>query len=162
MPKVLIIERDRDVVSSLERLLDALNIEAEVVRSHPTALQSYSSDELKAVFIGAEMAAISVNRLLAEFEDISAGEGRARPPVIFLYQREESIRQQRLADVSDSVCLKKPVLLAELYRILEELKLTHIDSDPAAMVGEKISKFDGFLQTSKDWLERLKNELSKL
>jgi len=162
MHKVLIIETDREVAGSINRLLEALDIDSEVVYSHPNAIQAYTSGGLNAVFLDVEVPTLSANRVLGEFEDISAQKGQARSPIIFLYQREETVQQQKLAHIPGTVCLNKPVSLVQLYRILERLKLTAIKPDSVELVEERISQYVDFLASSEAWLEKLRDQLPEL
>jgi CheY-like chemotaxis protein len=161
MSKVLIIEKDNEVVSSIERLLHVFNLDAEAVLSHPNAIQSYTSDDLKAIIIDSEMPTISTNRLVAEFDDIAARKNKPRCPIIFLYKVEETPRQLQLNQIPRSVYVRKPVSMIELYRILETLKLSSLFNDAEGLVEDRLDRYMQFLDKSSNWMKRLNENLNR-
>ncbi|UCH10960.1 MAG: hypothetical protein JSU61_03475 [Fidelibacterota bacterium] len=160
MAKVLIIDKDNEVVKSIERLLRVFNIDSETVLSHPNAIQSYASDNLRAIILDAEMPTISTNRLITEFDDIAAQTAKPRCPIIFMYRKEGTPQQLQLTKIPRSVCVSKPVSLIELYRILETLKLTSLFNDTGEVLEDKLLYYTQFLETSTDWLGELNDNLS--
>ena len=161
MAKVLIIERDSEVIESIERLLRVYNIETETALSHPNAIRYYTSDNLKAIILDAEMPTISTNRLVAEFDEIASRSSKSRCPLIFLYRKEETPRQLQLNQTPRSVCIRKPVSLVDLYRIIETLKLTSMSNGSEELVEDKLIRYTQFLEKSTKWLRQLNENINR-
>jgi CheY-like chemotaxis protein len=162
MNKVLILEQDKETAESIHRLLKAFHIVAEITSSHPAALQSYSSNELRAIFMDVEMPTISVHGMLADFDDISKTKGQTRPPIIFLCWKSEVIQQLQLNTIPGSLVLEKPISIADLYRIMDALKVVSFHFDSFEALEGKISHFSDFLVASRSWLQQVGKSLKKL
>jgi CheY-like chemotaxis protein len=162
MKKVLILEQDKETAETIDRLLKVFHITAEVTPSHPAAIQSYSSNELMAIFMDVEMPTISVHGMLADFDDISKTKGQKRPPIIFLCSKSEVVQQLHLKTIPGSVVLEKPVSIANLHRILDALKVVSFHFDSFEVIEGKISHFSDFLVASRSWLQQVGKSLNKL
>lgn len=151
---IIIIEKDQQIVDSVSRLVELLNLKPVVFYNWNYKIKTLPFDEIAAIFVNVDVLMIKPEDLLKGISTASQGTTR-KVPLIYIYRYEESKNYQKFSSIPHAAELKKPFTLEDFYNILRSIVTVGPLKANISIVEDELVETKNFLLEFDEWLSQL-------